>query len=144
MAEEQPKVVFISGVWDILHVGHLWALEQARDMGDFLIVGVCTDEFAYLIKGVPTIPYEQRVAIISSIEFVDGVVPHTSYSDTTCFGEYGVNVRAVSPVFGEDIEDQRRCIREHKANGIEVIRFPWYPGEEISSTRIKEKIKCLP
>ena len=138
----KPRVVYISGCWDILHAGHLWALEQAKDMGDFLVVGVNTDECVRSYKDAPVIPYDQRVAVISSLRFVDTVVPHSSFSDTTGFEEYGVSVRAVGPDFGE-FEEQRRCIEEHLANGIEVIRLPWYTGGKLSSTEIKERIKCL-
>ena len=112
-------------------------------MGDFLVVGVNTDELIRSYKNGPVIPYEQRVDIISAIEFVDAVVPHSSFLDTTGFEEYSVNVRAIGPDFGKQAE-QRRCIEEHQANGIEVIRFPWYPRGEISTTIIKEKVKCLP
>jgi len=134
--------VYISGCWDLLHVGHLWALEQARAMGDFLVVGVNTDDLILSYKGhLPTIPYHQRIAVISAIEFVDAVVKHSSLSDVTGFEEYGVSVRAIGPDYGEQ-EEHRRCIAEHRENGIEVIRFSWYPKEEISTTKIKEGIRC--
>lgn len=138
-----PRVVYLSGCWDLFHAGHLWALEQADGMGDFLVIGVNTDEFVQSYKEGPVIPYDQRVDIISAIEFVDAVVPHSSFLDTTGFEEYGVNIRAIGPDFGEQ-KEQGRCIEKHRANGIEVIRFPWYPGGEISTTMIKEKVKCLP
>lgn len=135
------RVVYISGCWDLIHVGHLWALEQARDMGGFLVVGVNTDELVLSYKGrLPTIPYQQRAAVISAMEFVDAVVPHSSLEDTIGFKEYGVNIRAIGPDYGKQ-EGQRRCIAEHKASGIEVIRFSWCPEEGISSTKIKEGIK---
>ncbi len=147
MAKEQSKgatkrVVYISGCWDLFHIGHLWALEQARDMGDFLVVGVNTDELIRSYKNGPVIPYEQRVDIISAIEFVDAVVPHSSFLDTTGFEKYGVNIRAIGPDFGK-YEGQRRSLEKKLPGGARLIQFSWYSGEEVSTTMIKEKVRCL-
>ena len=139
----ERRVVYLSGCWDLFHVGHLWALQHARAMGDFLVVGCNTDEFVQSYKpDGPVIPYEYRCIILRTLPYVDAVVPHSSFSDTTGFGEYGVNIRAIGPDFG-GFEEQRRCIEEHLANGIAVIQFPWRPGGKISTTIIKEKVKCL-
>lgn len=155
MAKEQSvgaRVVYISGCWDLFHVGHLWALQHARAMGDFLVAGCNTDEYArsYRSSG-PVIPYEQRRAILEALPCVDAVVPHSSTKDTTGFEEYGVSVRAFGPDYSDPYKNvvdeertaaEREVLLETEQAGIEVRHIPWAP-EEISTTKIKEKVKCL-
>lgn len=73
------KIVITYGTFDMFHVGHLRLLKRLKEMGDELIVAVSTDEFNE-IKGKKTlIPYDQRVEILSSIEYVDRVIPEKSW-----------------------------------------------------------------
>ncbi|MBF1335896.1 MAG: adenylyltransferase/cytidyltransferase family protein, partial [Leptotrichia sp.] len=51
LQESGKKVVFTNGVFDILHVGHLTYLEEARDLGDVLVVGVNSDSSVKTNKG---------------------------------------------------------------------------------------------
>lgn len=70
------KIGYTTGVFDMFHIGHLNVLQRAKEMCDYLIVGVSTDEcvFSYKHK-TPVIPYGQRAAIVSAIRYVDEVVP---------------------------------------------------------------------
>ena len=70
-------IVFTNGCFDLLHPGHLEILERSRDMGDFLFVGVNTDESVVRLKGPlrPVQTLESRTAILSSLRSVDCVVP---------------------------------------------------------------------
>ena len=73
------KIVITYGTFDMFHVGHLRLLKRLREMGDELIVAVSTDEFNEA-KGKKTlIPYDQRVELLSSIEYVDRVIPEKSW-----------------------------------------------------------------
>lgn len=157
MAKEQSvgskrRVVYISGCWDLFHVGHLWALQHARAMGDFLVVGCNTDEFMRSYKpAAPVCSYAQRRAILEALPCVDAIVSHSSIKDTTGFEEYGVNVRAFGPDYSDPYKNivqaertvaEREVLLETERAGIEVRHIPWAP-EEISTTKIKEKVKCL-
>ena len=65
---------YTTGVFDMFHIGHLNLLCRAKDLCDYLIVGVSTDECVESYKHhVPMIPYEQRAAIVAAIRFVDEV-----------------------------------------------------------------------
>ena len=47
----KDRVVYIAGTWDLLHAGHVAALEKARQLGDFLLVGVYDDDTAEALEG---------------------------------------------------------------------------------------------
>lgn len=131
------KVVYISGVWDLFHIGHLRALIQAKELGDFLIAGVVTDEFATEYKGEPpTIPFIQRYSIVAAIRCVDVVVPVTSFDIPPC--EYDISVRACGPEYGA-YAGQKVVLKKFHNLGIETPTVPRTPG--ISTTIIRERIK---
>jgi len=70
------KVCFTNGIFDLLHVGHLDYLEQARALGDWLVVGINDDSSAYRIKGLgrPMVPVEERARLLAALAPVDAVV----------------------------------------------------------------------
>jgi rfaE bifunctional protein nucleotidyltransferase chain/domain len=69
-------VVFTNGIFDLLHVGHLDYLEQAKELGDYLIVGVNGDSAAYRLKGFgrPLMPAEERARLLAALNPIDTVV----------------------------------------------------------------------
>ncbi|HCO61666.1 MAG TPA: bifunctional heptose 7-phosphate kinase/heptose 1-phosphate adenyltransferase [Porticoccaceae bacterium] len=73
------KLVFTNGCFDILHAGHVGYLEQARKLGDRLIVAVNADESVSRLKGPgrPINPTERRMAVLAGLESVDWVLPFT-------------------------------------------------------------------
>ena len=70
------SVVWTNGCFDILHAGHIEYLEKARSFGDCLIVGLNSDKSIKELKGNdrPIIPQEQRIKVLSAIEFIDHIV----------------------------------------------------------------------
>ncbi len=70
------RVVFTNGCFDLLHVGHIRCLEQARSHGDRLIVAVNGDASVRRLKGAnrPIVPAHQRAEIVASLECVDWVI----------------------------------------------------------------------
>jgi rfaE bifunctional protein nucleotidyltransferase chain/domain len=70
------KVVFTNGCFDLLHMGHVDYLEKARNLGDFLVVGVNTDASVSAIKGPfrPVSPEISRTRVLASLGFVDMVI----------------------------------------------------------------------
>jgi len=70
------KVVLTNGVFDLLHVGHLRYLQQARDQGDLLIVGLNSDASTRTIKGDerPLVPEDERLELLQALRCVDAVV----------------------------------------------------------------------
>jgi len=77
LKQEGKRICFTNGCFDIIHQGHVLYLEQARQKGDCLIVGVNTDSSVREIKGEnkPIVPLEGRMAVLAALESVDYVVP---------------------------------------------------------------------
>lgn len=69
------KVVFTNGCFDLLHIGHIHCLKEAKKLGDLLIVGLNSDSSVRKIKGEnrPIVPQEERATILASLEMVDYV-----------------------------------------------------------------------
>jgi rfaE bifunctional protein nucleotidyltransferase chain/domain len=70
------RIVFTNGCFDILHAGHVAYLEEARALGDFLVLGLNSDHSISSIKGPtrPIIPFEQRALMLSGLRAVNLVV----------------------------------------------------------------------
>src|SRR3982750_3996337 len=73
--ESHKTVVFTNGCYDILHPGHIRLLEQARSLGDILILALNTDSSVQRLKGPsrPLIPEDERVELACALEAVDAV-----------------------------------------------------------------------
>ncbi|GAB4542374.1 MAG: hypothetical protein Fur0020_11860 [Thermodesulfovibrionia bacterium] len=72
---EGKRIVFTNGCFDILHIGHVRYLKEARGYGDVLIIGLNSDTSVSRIKhGRPIIPEEQRAEVLSSLCMVDYIV----------------------------------------------------------------------
>jgi rfaE bifunctional protein nucleotidyltransferase chain/domain len=74
--KENKKIVFTNGCFDLLHIGHVRYLEQAKSLGDILIVGINTDASVQVLKG-PTRPIQNendRAEILASLKSVDHTV----------------------------------------------------------------------
>lgn len=132
------KLGYTAGVFDLFHVGHLNILKKAKEYCDELIVGVSTDELVSNYKNkVPVIPYEERIAIVSAIKYVDKVVPQVNRNKFEAWENLKFDVMFVgddwkgSKLFTE-VEHQFREV------GVDIVYFPYTQGT--SSTMLREKI----
>ena len=78
------KVVLVTGGFDPLHSGHLAYFEEAKKLGDKLIVGVNSDEWLTRKKGRPFMCFEERASIIREMEIVDKVIGFDDSDDSAC------------------------------------------------------------
>jgi len=131
------RVVFTNGCFDVLHPGHIKTLEQARDLGDALIVGINSDASVGSLKpGRPLIPQNERAEILAALECVDAVVIYDELTPREI-------VSALLPdilVKGGDWADNKIIGREEvEAVGGRVVSIPVLPG--YSTTEILRKIR---
>jgi rfaE bifunctional protein nucleotidyltransferase chain/domain len=76
LRREGRRIAFANGCFDILHVGHVRYLEEARTCGDVLVVGVNSDRAVAALKGEgrPILPQDGRAELVAALESVDYVV----------------------------------------------------------------------
>ena len=74
-------VVLCNGVFDILHIGHKWHLEAAKDLGDKLVVALTVDEHVNKGPGRPIAPWSHRAELLLALRYVDEVIPSMSGID---------------------------------------------------------------
>ncbi|HET8707315.1 MAG TPA: bifunctional D-glycero-beta-D-manno-heptose-7-phosphate kinase/D-glycero-beta-D-manno-heptose 1-phosphate adenylyltransferase HldE [Pseudomonadales bacterium] len=132
------KIVFTNGCFDIIHAGHVSYLEQAKELGDRLIVAVNSDESVRRLKGSgrPINPVDRRMAVLAGLEAVDWV---TSFSEDT--------PHRLLNLFKPDVLVKGGDYRLNEVVGAEVVTA--YGGhvevlgvvEGVSTTKIVEKIK---
>jgi len=74
-----PKRVLTYGTFDYLHIGHVNILRRAKALGDYLVVGLSTDEFNWLKHKQSHSSFEERKAILEAIRYVDLVIPEATW-----------------------------------------------------------------
>lgn len=132
------RIVFTNGCFDILHVGHVRLLEQARALGDILVVGVNSDSSVRRLKGPsrPLTPAEERAEIVASLGCVSWV---TLFDEDTPIE----TLRALRPhvhVKGGDYRPEdlpERAILDDIGARLEIV--PLIPGR--SSSRLIEQAR---
>ena len=126
--------VITYGTYDLLHYGHINLLRRARELGDYLIVVLSTDEFNWNEKQKKCyFPYEIRKAMLEAIRYVDLVVPETCWEQKRSdIHKYDVDVF----VMGDDWKGKFDFLKEE---GAEVVYLPRTP--DISTTQIKKELK---
>lgn len=125
---------YLSGTFDLFHIGHLNLLRRAKEQCDYLIVGV---HKSGAWKGKETfIPFEERLEIIRSIRFVDEAY-ESFEEDSDAWNKYHYDKLFV----GSDYKGSDRFKKYEeffKDKGVEIIYFPYTNGT--SSTQLRDKI----
>ena len=132
------RVVFTNGCFDLLHPGHIGILEQARALGDVLIVGLNSDSSVRQLKGAgrPVLPERERAEILSALESVDAVVIFDEPTPREVIARLLPDVL----VKGADWPGDQIVGREEvEAAGGRVVSIPVIPG--YSTTEILRKIR---
>ena len=130
----QVTIGYLSGTFDLFHIGHLNLLRRAKAQCDYLIVGV-HESGAW--KGKETfIPFEERVQIVASCQYVDKAI--MSYpEDSDAWDEFHYNKLFV----GDDYKGSERFLKYEeyfKERGVEIVYFPYTKGT--SSTQLRQKL----
>ena len=128
---------YTTGVFDIFHNGHLNILKNAKLLCDKLIVGVTTDEYVHEYKGIkPTFNFSERCEILSSIKYVDVVVPQRNHNKFEAWERYKFDIIVV----GDDWMSTKKWNEFEKQFdkvGVKIIYLERTPN--ISSTVLRKK-----
>jgi len=129
--EGNKKIVLTYGTFDMFHIGHLNLLKRLKQKGDYLIVGLSTDEFN-LEKGKKTlIPYKHRKEILESIKYVDKVIPEKNWEQKVDdIKKYNVDIFAM----GDDWKGKFDFLKKYT----EVIYLE--RTKDVSTTQLKQAI----
>ena len=132
------RVVFTNGCFDLLHPGHIGSLEQARALGDALIVGLNSDASVRQLKGAgrPVLPERERAEILAGLESVDAVVIFDEPTPREVIARLLPDVLVKG---GDWPGDQIVGREEVEAAGGRVVSIPVVPG--YSTTEILRKIR---
>ncbi|MBS7011900.1 MAG: glycerol-3-phosphate cytidylyltransferase [Veillonella sp.] len=127
------KKVITYGTFDLLHYGHINLLKRAKQMGDYLVVCLSTDEFNKNSKNKECyFSYEIRKQLLESIRYVDLVIPENNWDQKIDdIKEFGINTF----VMGDDWKGKFDFLKEY----CEVIYLP--RTKEISTTKIKKDLE---
>lgn len=128
--------VITYGTFDMLHYGHINLLKRARDLGDYLIVALSTDEFNLISKNKKTyFSYEKRKQLLEAIRYVDLVIPENAWDQKVS----DIKLYQIDTfVMGDDWTGQFDFISEE--TDAEVVYLERTP--EISTTQIKEDLNA--
>lgn len=128
------KKVITYGSFDLLHYGHINLLRRARELGDYLIVALSTDEFNQLKKSRNCyFKFPERKLLLEAVRYVDEVIPEETWEQKrTDMHHYDIDI----VVMGDDWKNKFDFLEEE---GVEVVYLPRTP--EISTTQIKNDLK---
>jgi D-beta-D-heptose 7-phosphate kinase/D-beta-D-heptose 1-phosphate adenosyltransferase len=126
------KIVFTNGCFDLIHYGHVSYLEKAKSFGDYLVIGLNTDNSVRRLKGPgrPLVPECDRAQVLAALEAVDFVVLFGDETPQRLISEVRPHILVkgsdykVKDIVGNDIV---------KAAGGRVVRIPLAKGRSTTS-----------
>jgi rfaE bifunctional protein nucleotidyltransferase chain/domain len=132
------KLVFTNGVFDVLHVGHVRYLEQARALGDALVVAINSDATVRALKGAgrPLINEGERAEILAALRAVNYVSVFDDVSPRSLIADLLPDVLVKG---GDYSLDEIHGREEVEAAGGRVVSLPFVEG--VSSSVLIERIK---
>jgi glycerol-3-phosphate cytidylyltransferase len=130
------KRIVTSGSFDLFHVGHLYLLERAKELGDYLIVLVSTNALIKKHKGVlPVVPFIERSIVVRALRCVDAIGEQSKLVDIKQFNDLDGDMF----ILGDDWKDRDDVpgIKWLKENNM-ILFLPY--TNSVSSSVIKERI----
>lgn len=147
--QQGERAVFTNGCFDLLHLGHVRYLQDARSLGDFLILGLNSDESTRGLKGPgrPLVPEQERAEILAALTCIDYV---TIFSEPTADSLLSLLQPAIYTKGGDYVADQQATPGSKRlpeaptvqAYGGTIKLIPYLPHH--STTELIAAIKRLP
>ena len=139
------KIGYTCGVYDLVHVGHLNLFERCKKECDYLIVGVCSDEYVRVFKNKePVINEQDRMRIVGALKCVDEVAIiniEETVDKMLAWNKFHFNVL----FSGDDWKGTERFLateRDFKEHGIDVEMVFFSYTQGVSTTQIKNELKA--
>ena len=136
---EGKKLVFTNGVFDIIHAGHVAYLQQARNLGDLLVVAINADESARTLgKGEdrPIHTLEDRALVLSALRSVDGVIEFEERTPERAIEVLKPEIHVKGGDYDPQTMPETPLVRSY---GGEVVILPLVPGK--STSEIARKLR---
>lgn len=125
------RKIITYGTFDLLHYGHINILKRAKELGDYLVVALSTNEFNEIKGKKCYFSYEERKRLVQAIRYVDLVIPEYNWDQKIDdVKEYKIDVF----VMGNDWKGKFDFLEEY----CEIVYLERTP--EISTTKIKEEL----
>jgi D-sedoheptulose 7-phosphate isomerase len=138
--EAGKKVVTTNGCFDLLHAGHVHFLNNARNLGDVLIVGLNSDTSVNELKGVgrPILPESERATLLASLRAVALVVVFDELLPTSLLDMIKPDIHCKAADYTIDKLPEAELVKQH---GGEIVLLPML--ENISTSRLIERINII-
>ena len=127
------KRVITYGTYDLLHYGHINLLRRAKAFGDYLIIGLSTDNFNQIKRKQAYFSYSKRKLLLEAIRYVDLVIPEDTWDQKL---EDIQKLEVAVFVMGDDWAGKFDFLKDN----CEVVYLE--RTKEISTTKIKQDISC--
>lgn len=128
------KRIITYGTFDLIHYGHINLLERAKKLGDYLVVGLSTNEFNEIKNKKCYFSFEERKRLLEAIRYVDLVIPEESWEQK----KKDIQLYQIDTfVMGNDWEGKFDDLKDI----CEVVYLDRTP--EISTTKIKKELKII-
>ena len=137
---KNKTIGYISGVFDLFHIGHLNILINSKSMCDQLIVGVTVDDLVAYKNKKAVIPYQERLEIVRSIKYVDATIAQESMDKFKIWEKLKFDVLFVGDDWFET-EKWKGIEEQFKEVGVKVVYFPY--TKSTSSTMLNKTLKKL-
>ena len=137
---KNKTIGYISGVFDLFHIGHLNILINSKSMCDHLTVGVTVDDLVAYKNKKAVIPYQERLEIVRSIKYVDATIAQESMDKFKIWEKLKFDVLFVGDDWFET-EKWKGIEEQFKEVGVKVVYFPY--TKSTSSTVLNEALEVL-
>jgi rfaE bifunctional protein nucleotidyltransferase chain/domain len=143
LKREGKRIVFTNGCFDILHIGHVKYLEQAKGLGDILVLALNSDSSVRSIKGPlrPVVPQDERAYIMASLKVVDYVTIFDEETPLALIEHIGPDILVKGGDWCEETVVGRESVEKR---GGRVVIIPQFNGtgadRPASTTSVIERI----
>ncbi|KUO58037.1 MAG: glycerol-3-phosphate cytidylyltransferase [Gracilibacter sp. BRH_c7a] len=131
------KIGYTTGVYDLFHIGHLNLLKKSKEMCDYLIVGVSSDELVQYKHKRSVIPFSERIQIIDAIKYVDKAVIQENMDKMEAWKRFHFDVMFVGNDW-KGTDKWNKLEKDFDEVGVDIIYFPYTKGT--SSTLLNQTL----